>query len=170
MAAEVMAAEIKAMRVRNAIAATGRIRDCGSFLAQEKRCPSAQKLARGQMPKTSQIGGVQRRTAPPIYARSVATPDYRKLIGAFNGAEQIRPLGPWRGAGAISGRRFPRDLAWNLCALRRDRCADSAGRAEILERRSAGSLRHTKRRAAAAFPRRLEGEGLRRLKSRYPFV
>src|ERR1700722_2619160 len=131
-----------------------------AHLVQRKRRPSAEKLARGQIPKTSQIGGVHRRTARPIYARSIATPDYRKLIGAFNGAEQIRPLGPWRGAGAISGRRFPRDLAWNLCALRGDRCADSAGRAEILERRSAGSLRHTNRRAAAAFPRSAEGEGL----------
>src|SRR5271169_3951657 len=89
-------------------------------------------------------------------------PDYRKLIGAFNGAEQIWPLGPWRSAGAISGRRFPRDLAWNLCALCGDRCADSAGRAEILERRSAGSLCDTERGAAAAFPRGAEGEGLNR--------
>jgi hypothetical protein len=30
-AAEIKAAEIKAMSVRNAVAATGRIRDCGSF-------------------------------------------------------------------------------------------------------------------------------------------
>src|SRR6266545_2152881 len=46
-----------------------------------------------------------------------------------------------RSAGAISGWRFPRDLAGHLRALRGDRCADTARRVEILERRSAGGLR-----------------------------
>src|SRR3979411_833390 len=82
------------------------------------------------------------------------------LIGESNLAEQVRSLGPWRSAGAISGWRFPRDFAGNLCALRGDRCADTARRVEILERRPAGGLRHPQRRAAAAFSRRLEGAGL----------
>src|ERR1700675_3218923 len=82
------------------------------------------------------------------------------MVGDFNRAEEIRLLGPWRSAGAISGWRFPRDLAGDLCALRRDRCADPARRAEILERRSAGGLCHPERGAAAAFSRRLEDAGL----------
>src|ERR1700681_3438976 len=72
----------------------------------------------------------------------------------------MRSLGPWRSAGTVSGWRFPRDLAGNLCALRGDRGADTARRAEILERRSAGGLRRPQRGAAAAFSRGAEDAGL----------
>src|ERR1019366_9406991 len=98
-------------------------------------------------------------TARPIYARlhmetsGPAQPP--GTIGEPNRAEQIRPLGR-RSTTAISGWRFPRDLAGNLCALRGDRGADTARRAEILERRSAGGLCAAERRAAAAFSRRAE--------------
>src|SRR3984957_19261237 len=75
-------------------------------------------------------------------------------------AEQIRSLGPRRSAGAISGWRFPRDLAGYLRALRGDRCADTARRTEILERRSTGSLRRPERGAGAAFSGCIEDAGL----------
>src|ERR1035437_10472925 len=45
-----------------------------------------------------------------------------------------------RGRGEISRWRFPRGAPGRLCALRGDRRADSARGAQILERRSAGSL------------------------------
>src|SRR5262249_10166047 len=77
-------------------------------------------------------------------------------IGAFDGAEQVWPLGAWRSAGAISGWRFPRGVARHLCALRHFGRADSARRVEILERRPAGSLCASDRRAAAPFSKRAE--------------
>src|ERR1700691_1241429 len=66
--------------------------------------------------------------------------EFGRVSGEFNRAEQVRSLGPRRSAGTISGWRFPRDLAGNLCAVRDDRCADTARRIEILERRSAGGI------------------------------
>src|ERR1700679_3538788 len=74
----------------------------------------------------------------------------------FNRAEQVRSLGPRRSPGAISGWRFPRDLAGNLCAVCDDRCADTARRIEILERRPAGGVCDPERSAAAALSRRTE--------------
>src|SRR5678816_598302 len=50
------------------------------------------------------------------------------------------------------------ELAGNLRPLRGDRCADTARRAEILERRPAGGLRDSERGAAAALSG--GGEGL----------
>src|SRR5947208_12242537 len=43
----------------------------------------------------------------------------RPSTETFDRAEQVRPLGPWRSAGAISRRRLPRDLAGDLRARSR---------------------------------------------------
>src|SRR5882757_10262974 len=80
--------------------------------------------------------------------------------GELNRAEQVRSIGAWRSAGAISRWRFPRDLARHLCALRDIGCTDSARRTEILERRPAGGLRHADHGAAASLPQRAEAAGL----------
>src|SRR6476620_7496121 len=116
--------------------------------------------------KSSQVGGFAERTAHPIYDRSnlentLGQTAIGPPIGAFDGAEQVWSLGAWRSAGAVSGWRFPRGLTRNLCALRHIGRADPARRAEILERRSSGSLFVADRRAATAFSRRAEDAGLR---------
>src|SRR5438045_7963112 len=91
-----------------------------------------------------------------IWRIHLARPLSGRPIGEFDGAEQVWSLGAWRSAGAISGWRFPRGLARNLCALRYFRRADPARRVEILECRPAGSLFGSDRGAAAAFSRRAE--------------
>src|SRR5262249_24908070 len=70
-------------------------------------------------------------------------PDLTELAGRLEilGAQQIRIVRTGRSEGAVSRRRLPCDLAGRLCALRRYRRENSAGRSEVLERRPAGSLR-----------------------------
>jgi carbonic anhydrase len=57
---------------------------------------------------------------------------------------------PWRGRGSLSRCRFSGDPPRRLCAVCGHRRADSARRAEILERRSAGGLFQPGGRAGAA--------------------
>src|SRR6478735_449164 len=56
------------------------------------------------------------------------------------------------GGGKVSRRRFPCGAARRIRALRGHQCADSARRAQILERRAAGGLFEPRRRAGAASP------------------
>src|SRR3954447_1477013 len=56
----------------------------------------------------------------------------------------------WRGRGEVPRWRFPCSPAGRVRPLRNHQCADSIGRAEILERRTAGSLFDARGRVAAA--------------------
>src|SRR6516162_7425568 len=82
-----------------------------------------------KIPISSQIGGFNRRTPEPICGNFIGRhrpAHWPEPAENFSRAEQIRPLRPWRGKAAISRRRLPRGIAWNLCALRGHRCAHSA--------------------------------------------
>src|SRR6266404_5761076 len=79
----------------------------------------------------------------------------------------------WRGRGEVPRWGFPCGSAGRVRPLRDHQCADPAGRAEILERRVAGSLFDARGRVAAARSRQAQA-GLslaaERIGSRNSFV
>src|SRR4029079_10457439 len=93
----------------------------------ERQSVRSSRLTCGFAHKTSQIGGFAGGQHTLSMLDELRFAIVRKMNGASPRAEQIRLIRPRRSAGTISRRRFPRDLARNLCALRDYGCADSAG-------------------------------------------
>src|SRR6516225_5926997 len=88
-------------RVSTAIAARGRIKAYGSSSCLGNADQSAQKLARRRTRKHHKSVGFAGGQRDLSMLDRIQTGGAGRPIGAFDRAEQVRPLGPWRGAGAI---------------------------------------------------------------------